>query len=106
MSEDDTATAALLEFLNAVEAGIAAAKHLIMEARGVAEEHSWLWDPSKTKWQQTQGPSGPYERSEDVNSLDFKTMLKDLAAHQGKLSRDGYFYWTFQNGSTVGRKKR
>jgi len=23
----------------------------------------------------------------------------------GKLSRDGFFYWTFQNGWTVGRKK-
>jgi hypothetical protein len=72
MSEDDTATAALLEFLNASEAGITAAKHLIMEAKGVAEEHSWLWDPSKIKWQQTQGSSGPYEKSEDVNSSDFK----------------------------------
>jgi hypothetical protein len=72
MSEDDTATAALLEFLNASEAGIIAAKHLIMEAKGVAEEHSWLWDPSKIKWQQTQGSSGPYEKSEDVNSSDFK----------------------------------
>jgi hypothetical protein len=72
MSEDDTATAALLEFLNASEAGITAAKHSIMEAKGVAEEHSWLWDPSKIKWQQTQGSSGPYEKSEDVNSSDFK----------------------------------
>jgi hypothetical protein len=106
MSEDDTATAALLEFLNASEAGIIAAKHLIMEAKGVAEEHSWLWDPSKIRWQQTQGSSGPYEKSEDVNSLNFKTMLKDLATHEGRLSRDGYFYWLFKNGSTVGRKKR
>ena len=72
MSEDNTATAALLEFLNASEAGITAAKHLMMEAKGVAEEHSWLWDTSKIRWQQTQGSSGPYEKSEEVNSSDFK----------------------------------
>jgi hypothetical protein len=64
------------------------------------------WNPGKIKWSQEQGAKGPFEKSEDVTSLDFKEMLKDLAAHQGKLSRDGYFYWTFQNGSTVGRKKR
>lgn len=63
-------------------------------------------DPNKIKWEQTEGSSGPYERSEDVNSTDFKAMLKDLAAHQGKLTRDGFFYWTFKNGATVGRKKR
>jgi len=64
------------------------------------------WDPAKINWTETQGTSGPYQRSEDVNSLDFKEMLKDLTAHNGKLSREGYFYWTFKNGSTVGRKKR
>lgn len=64
------------------------------------------WNPERIKWEQAQGSSGPYEKSEDVNSLDFKTMLKDLASHQGKLQRDGYFYWAFQNGSTVGRKRK
>jgi len=61
------------------------------------------WDPTKIKWTQDIGSKGPYEKSDDVNSLDFKAMLKDLAEHQGKLNRDGRFYWTFQNGSTVGR---
>lgn len=105
--DEDLATVALLEFLNACEAGIAAAKHLIKEAKigndGKAEPS---WSPEKIKWEQTEGSSGPYQRSEDVNSLDFKAMLKDLAAHQGKLTWDGYFYWMFQNGATVGRKKR
>lgn len=64
------------------------------------------WNPERIKWMQAEGSSGPYEKSEDVNSLDFKEMLKDLAAHSGKFFRDGYFYWTFQNGATVGRKKR
>jgi hypothetical protein len=64
------------------------------------------YDANKIKWEQAEGASGPYERSEEVNSLDFKALLQDLAAHQGKLTRDGYFYWTFKNGSTIGRKKK
>jgi len=64
------------------------------------------WDPTKIKWEQAEGNAGPYERSEDVNSLDFKAMVKAIAKHNGKLSRGGMFYWLFQNGSTVGRKKR
>jgi len=70
MSEDVTAEA-LLEFLNASEAGIAAAKRVISQARA-----------------------------------EFKAMLKDLAAHGDKMNREGYFYWLFKNGATVGRKKR
>jgi len=105
MSNEDLGTLALLEFLNACEAGIAAAKHLIKEAK-IDNKPEQAWNPEKIKWEQAQGSSGPYERSEDVNSLDFKAMLKDLAVHQGRLTRDGFFYWTFKNGATVGRKKR
>lgn len=64
------------------------------------------WDHSKIAWAQAEGPSGAYERSEDVNNLEFKAMLKDIQDHEGKLTRGPYFYWAFQNGHTVGRKKR
>lgn len=64
------------------------------------------WDPQKIKWTVAQGARGLYQKSQDMNSLGFKALLKDLAAHKGKLARDGYFYWTFTNGATVGRKKR
>lgn len=62
------------------------------------------WDPAKIKWEKAEGGSGPYERSEDIDNLEFKAMLKDLAAHKGRLTIDGYFYWIFENGCTVGRK--
>jgi len=97
--KEDTATMALLEFLNAVEAGIASARQIIKTAK-------IGWDPAQIKWEQAEGSSGPYQRSEDVNNLEFKAMLKDLQAHGGRLTREGWFYWTFQNGTTVGRKKR
>jgi len=63
------------------------------------------WDPSKIIWEDAQGAKGPYQKSEDVNNPEFKTMLKDLSAHGRKLRRDGWFYWVFENGVTVGRKK-
>jgi hypothetical protein len=101
---EDLATIALLEFLNACEAGIAAAKNVIKENKLGSTEPSW--NPDKIKWATAEGSAGPYERSEDINNLGFKTLLKDLTAHQGKLTREGYFYWSFRNGYTVGRKKR
>ena len=64
------------------------------------------WDAEKIKWTTAQGTKGEYERSEDVDNLEFKKMLKDLAGHKGKLGRDGFFYWTFTNGAVVGRKRR
>ena len=99
MSEEDLALEALTEFFNAVEAGIAAARQRI---KAIKVE----WDPGSIKWENAEGASGPYERSEDVNNPQFKGMLKDLAAHGGKMTNQGLFYWVFPNGSTVGRKKR
>jgi len=69
-----------------------------------AEKPKSSWDPSKIKWTQEEGAKGPFEKSEDLNSLDFKNLIKDLNAQKGKLYRDGYFYWLYQSGSTVGRK--
>lgn len=99
--ENDLAIMALLEFLNAAEVGIAAAKRLICEVKGVE-----MWSPSKIRWEAAEGSAGAYERSEDVNNAEFKKMIRDLQAHGGKMVHDGFFYWTFRNGSIVGRKQR
>lgn len=74
---------------------------------GIAEQSTkaFTWDPSKIKWVQTEGVSGPYERAEDADSLDFKNLLKDLSAHNGKFMRNGFFYWKFSRSPVVGRKK-
>jgi len=109
MSEKDLALEALMDFFDAVEAGIAQAKQHIKEAKGLKEVEApqkFAWDSNKIKWVQAEGTSGPYERSEDVDSLDFKECLKDLEQHQGKLSRDGYFYWRFAKSPIIGRKKK
>ncbi len=94
----------LIDFSNAVEAACVNLRKQIEGKQKVSQRNTW--DPDKIKWTLAQGSKGPYDRSEDVNSLEFKAMLKDLAAHQGKLRRDGLFYWTFKNGAVVGRKRK
>ena len=99
MSEkEDFVLEVFLDFLNAVEAGIATVKQRVKEQKG-------LWNPDKIKWTVAQGAKGEYERSEDTDNPEFKAMIKDLSVHGGRLTREGYFYWIFTNSKTVGRKK-
>ncbi|RLI00071.1 hypothetical protein DRO19_00525 [Candidatus Bathyarchaeota archaeon] len=70
-----------------------------------------VFDPEKIKWVQAEGFSGPYERypakGEKIElSQDYKALLKWLKEHNGKATYQGYFYWIFQDGATIGRKKR
>ena len=96
------------DFLDGLEASIVKMKQQIAKLVGVAEPEKpkWNWNPDKIKWEKAEGWKGEFERSEDINNPEFKAMLKDLAQHNGKLTRDGVFYWVFKNGSTVGRKLR
>jgi len=64
------------------------------------------YNVDKIKWVEAEGQHGKYERSDDANNPEFKALLKDLAEHNGKLTHKGYFYWVFQNGVTIGRKKK
>jgi len=98
---DEEVLGPLLEVFNGLEESIVQFKRSISRAKGVER-----WDPERIRWGHAEGPSGLYERSEDVNNPEFKAMLKDLVAHNGKLTHEGWFYWVFRNGSTVGRKKQ
>ena len=95
----------LFDFLDDVELALTNLRNRLARLKGV-NERVWSWDPSKIKWEPAEGFRGEYERSEDFNNREFKKMVRDLARHGGKLTREGYFYWLFENGSTVGRKKR
>lgn len=94
------------DFLNGLEASIVKMKMQIHKLMGSEPKPKWKWNPNAIKWEKAEGWKGDYERSEDVNNPEFKEMLKDIAEHNGKLTREGLFYWIFKNGSTVGRKKR
>jgi hypothetical protein len=105
MSSEDLKILAgdLLDFLNALEASCVKLRQQIDKLFGPEKPK---WDPAKIVWAKATGAKGPYEMSAEVNNPHVKAMLKDLAAHNGRLTRDGYFYWTYKNGATVGRKKR
>jgi hypothetical protein len=96
------------DFLNGLEAHIVKMKQQIAKLSCVAEDkHKRVsWDPDKIRWEKAQGFKSEFEKSGDINNPEFKAMLRDLANHNGKLTRNGWFYWTFKNGSTVGRKRR
>jgi hypothetical protein len=69
-----------------------------------SQEQRQTWDDAKIRWSQEEGAKGPFQKSQDVDSIDFKNLVKDLNAHQGSLYRDGCFFWLYKSGSTVGKK--
>jgi len=93
------------DFLNSLEEAVQKMKTQIAKLVGVAEEKP-KYDIEKIKWEKAQGAKGEFERSEDVNSQDFKELLKDVQAHGGKMTVGDYFVWIFKNGSVLGRKPR
>lgn len=105
---DDNVAEAVIDFCNALESAIVNLRRQLGRRNGSSPaptENVEGWNPDAIKWEAREGSKGPFERSEDLNNLQFKALVKDLAAHDGKLTRDGLFYWLFQNGATVGRKK-
>jgi len=96
----DLALEALTDFLNAVEAGIMAARQTIKAVKVDMDLESIVWI-------RAEGAKGSYERSEDVKNPEFQALLKKLEAHNGKLTQNGFFLWKFSGDSSViGRKKR
>jgi hypothetical protein len=92
MSED-AALEAFTDFLNAVEAGIAAAKQRIKEAKKVGEEQL---DFNKLFWEQKQGDKGPFQQTSEKtnNNCDFWKQLKaKLQEHNGFWQNRGFKYW-------------
>lgn len=90
------------------------AEALLNEWLGIAEEkpkQKRNWNPEALKWAVCEGFKGAYERypkeGEKAEAIqDYKNLLEDLKRHNGRLTREGYFYWLFQDNATIGRKKR
>jgi len=72
------------------------------KAKGI----SGTWHPNAVEWQNANGVKGPYQKSVDYENPQHRTMLQDLLDHDGKLRREGYFYWVFSDNKTVGRKRK
>jgi hypothetical protein len=101
--ENEEVLEVLVELANGLEALAVQVKQRVKEIVKLKEP---VWTPEKIVWQEATGEKGLYHRSEDVNNLEFKAMLRDLNAHNGKMFRDGFFYWVFPNGTSVGRKQK
>jgi hypothetical protein len=107
MSEDVKLLFDVLEdYANGMEATAVRLKVELAKIQGVEPRKVWSWSPDRIRWAEAYGSKGKYERGEDVTSLDFKSLLKDLAQHNGFLLRDGFSYWSFKNGATVGRRRK
>jgi len=103
---EDLALEALLEFLNAAEAGIASAKHMIAEKKGVLSE---LPDFDKLFWEKRQGNKGEYEqtsKSSNNNSNIFQRLQQELKDHKGFWQHNGYKYWFHQQDQDVIDRRR
>jgi hypothetical protein len=96
---EDLVLQALAEFLNGVEASVQSTRHLLKKVKVEG------WDPGKITWKATEGPSGPYERADKQDNTDYQLLLKDLQENDGKMRREGFFYWLFDRQDAVGRKK-
>lgn len=100
----------LLDFLNGLETSIVKMKMQLEKLFGEAKvkgSPKLPFDASKINWQKRTGAKGEFELSEDFDSLDHKSLLKFLNEHAGGcINSEGWFYWVYKNGSTIGRKKR
>jgi hypothetical protein len=55
-------------------------------------------------WQVQKGKNGPFELRTDIDSNDYLTLRDEIAKSQGKLAKEGFFYWIMQNQNGIGRK--
>ena len=76
----------------------------LLEETEPKEPQKALYDISKIKTTRTEGPNGFYEKATTQNSEDYKLLLEDLGAHDGKITKGGFFCWLFNDKTTVGLK--
>jgi hypothetical protein len=63
------------------------------------------FDASKIPWIDRENEKGKFQVSEDYDNPEHKALLKFLNEHAGGcVNSEGFFYWVYKNGSTIGRK--
>jgi hypothetical protein len=105
MSEVDKVKEALGIFCDALDSAVTQLRGNL----GIQTQSSVKlpFDPGRIQWQKRQGGKGEFELSEDFNNPDHKALLKFLTEHAGGcINSEGWFYWVFKNGSTLGRSQR
>jgi hypothetical protein len=98
-----------VDCLNGLEASIVKMRMQTAKLVGVGVKGSpkLPFDASKIAWQDRENEKGKFQVSEDYDNPEHKALLKFLNEHAGGcVNSEGYFYWVYKNGSTVGRKLR
>ena len=67
-------------------------------------ETAKVWNVSGIGWNEASGTKGSYLKATKQTGQDYTNMLADLKGHDGKLTKNGEFYWLFSDNETVGRK--
>jgi hypothetical protein len=65
------------------------------------------YDIMKVVTVQAQGSKGPYfkiTKANNKNNPNYSALIADLKAHKGKLTRQGYFVFLFDDQETAGMK--
>jgi hypothetical protein len=65
------------------------------------------YDLMRVITRQTEGPNGIYLKvsvEDNQNNPDYEALLEDLKQHDGKLTKQSYFAWLFDDNRTVGMK--
>jgi hypothetical protein len=59
-------------------------------------------------WKDATGEKGPYGRAEDYENPDHKALVQFLNDHIPSkcVTSQGFFYWLFSDGRTVGRRPK
>jgi len=55
-------------------------------------------------WQQQEGKKGIFELRTDVDTNEYLTLRDEILKENGKLAKEGFFYWIMQNQNGIGRK--
>lgn len=128
MSKDESTLEILTDFFNAVEAAAVNAKRQISQLVKVTPLEKALghdasqtafvpaakgnpklpFDAEKIQWKDKENQKGKFQMSEDTNNPEHKALLAFLNEHIPAkcINSGGFFYWTYGNGTTIGRKPR
>jgi len=65
------------------------------------------YDLIRVVTRQTEGPNGIYlkiTKEDNKNNRDYELLIEDLKKHSGRLTKQGYFAWLFDDKKTAGMK--
>ena len=95
MADDELALEVILEYFNAVEAGVIAGRQQIKNRK---------LEKKDLFWQEETGKKGLFQQTSkrvNDNSLAFQDLQKRICEHGGFLKKSGHNYWFDNNNPDV-----